>query len=55
MDVLCDECLDKDKESVMVLKEGKYGEFWGCPNYPKCKFTLSESQYLNLKREQELY
>ena len=23
----------------LVLRNGKYGEFWGCSNYPKCKFT----------------
>lgn len=22
----------------LVLRNGKYGEFWGCSNYPKCKF-----------------
>lgn len=22
----------------LVLRKGKYGEFWGCENYPKCKF-----------------
>ena len=24
----------------LVLREGKYGEFYGCPNYPRCKYTL---------------
>ena len=24
----------------LVLRKGKYGEFYGCPNYPKCKYTL---------------
>ena len=23
----------------LVLRKGKYGEFYGCSNYPKCKFT----------------
>lgn len=22
----------------LVLRKGKFGEFWGCSNYPKCKF-----------------
>lgn len=22
----------------LVLREGKYGQFYGCSNYPKCKF-----------------
>ena len=24
----------------LVLRNGKYGQFWGCSNYPKCKYTL---------------
>ncbi|MGP1493435.1 MAG: NERD domain-containing protein [Prevotella fusca] len=24
----------------LVHKEGKYGSFWGCSNYPKCRYTL---------------
>lgn len=23
----------------LILREGKYGKFYGCTNYPKCKFT----------------
>ena len=23
----------------LVLKKGKYGEFWGCSNYPRCRFV----------------
>lgn len=23
----------------LVLRKGKYGDFYGCSNYPKCKFT----------------
>ena len=23
----------------LILRKGKYGEFWGCSTYPKCKFT----------------
>lgn len=26
----------------LVLKAGKYGEFYGCENYPKCKFILKK-------------
>lgn len=25
----------------LVLRKGKYGKFYGCSNYPKCKYTLS--------------
>lgn len=23
----------------LVLRSGKYGQFWGCSAYPKCRFT----------------
>lgn len=23
----------------MVKKNGRFGEFWGCPQYPRCKIT----------------
>lgn len=23
----------------LVLRNGKYGNFFGCSNYPKCRFT----------------
>ena len=25
--------------SVMILRNSKYGKFWGCSRYPKCKET----------------
>lgn len=25
--------------SELVLRKGKYGQFWGCSTYPKCRFT----------------
>lgn len=27
--------------SELVPRKGKYGQFWGCSTYPKCKFTRS--------------
>ncbi len=33
-DVVCDLC-----GATMVIKEGRYGKFLACPNYPKCKNT----------------
>lgn len=24
----------------LIKRHGKYGEFFGCSNYPKCRFTL---------------
>ena len=32
----------------MHLKNGKFGKFWGCMNYPNCKCTLSTTE--NRKR-----
>jgi len=33
-DLKCTEC-----DSYMVQRSGKYGWFWGCSSYPKCKNT----------------
>ena len=33
-DIICDKC-----GAVMVIKEGRYGKFAACPNYPQCKNT----------------
>ena len=33
-DVLCDRCGSK-----MIYKNGRFGKFLACPNYPKCKCT----------------
>jgi len=36
-DVLCPEC----KETNLVIRFGKAGEFLGCPRFPDCKFTCN--------------
>ncbi len=33
-DIICDKC-----GSVMIVKNGRYGKFAACPNYPTCKNT----------------
>jgi len=33
-DIICDKC-----GSVMVVKNGRFGKFAACPNYPQCKNT----------------
>lgn len=33
-DIICDKC-----GSIMVVKNGKFGKFAACPNYPECKNT----------------
>ena len=34
---ICPRCGGK-----LVLRNGKYGEFWGCSNYPRCKFVKKD-------------
>lgn len=31
--------------SDLVLRNGKYGWFWGCSAYPRCRFTRSEREH----------
>lgn len=33
--LICPKC-----NGQLVLREGKYGPFYGCSNYPDCKFTM---------------
>jgi ssDNA-binding Zn-finger/Zn-ribbon topoisomerase 1 len=50
--VYCDECLESDMESEMVLREGAYGDFYGCKRYPECNYSLNERQYRLAEAEQ---
>ena len=36
--IICSKC-----GSEMILKKGKYGSFYGCYKYPKCRFTKNIS------------
>ena len=31
---MCPKCA-----GALVLRNGKYGKFYGCSNYPKCRYT----------------
>lgn len=33
--LICPKC-----ENELILREGKYGKFYGCSNYPYCRFTM---------------
>lgn len=33
--LICPNC-----DKPLVLRNGKYGKFYGCPNYPLCRFTM---------------
>ncbi len=41
-DEVCDKCGAK-----MVIKEGRFGEFLACPNYPECKNTKKIVKYVD--------
>lgn len=28
---------------TLILRNGKYGKFYGCSNYPKCRFTVQQN------------
>ncbi len=34
---ICPKC-----EAKLVLRNSKYGDFYGCSNYPKCKYTIKK-------------
>jgi ssDNA-binding Zn-finger/Zn-ribbon topoisomerase 1 len=36
----------------MTVNNGPYGEFWGCPGYPKCKKTEALSLEFRTKRDE---
>jgi ssDNA-binding Zn-finger/Zn-ribbon topoisomerase 1 len=36
--VVCTVC-----QAVMVERHGQYGPFFGCTNFPKCRFTISKN------------
>ena len=40
MDLIIKENCPKCGDSLRI-RNGKYGEFFGCSRYPKCKYTFS--------------
>ncbi len=47
-DVICDKC-----GANMVVREGRYGKFLACPNYPKCRNVKQIGETNNEKKETE--
>ena len=45
---ICDKCGAK-----MIYKEGRYGKFLACPNYPKCKNTVTIDKNGNVVVQEE--
>lgn len=35
--LICPKC-----NSDLVIRDGKFGQFYGCSNYPRCKYTLKQ-------------
>ena len=47
-DIICDGCGSK-----MIIKNGRFGKFAACPNYPKCKFTKQKNKEKNNQKEKQ--
>ncbi|MBE6547670.1 MAG: type I DNA topoisomerase [Ruminococcaceae bacterium] len=52
-DIICDKCGSK-----MIVKNGRFGKFAACPNYPKCRNTkplvkVEEEEEQQIKPEEE--
>ena len=41
----CTVAIESENPVWLIKRNGKYGEFWGCPNFPKCEFTISIRKY----------
>ena len=47
-DIICDKCGSK-----MVIKNGRFGKFAACPNYPTCKNTKTLNNDGTIKEQEE--
>lgn len=43
---ICPRC-----QAKLILKIGQYGEFYGCSNFPKCKFKINKEKLDRIKQE----
>ncbi|OPX93691.1 MAG: DNA topoisomerase I [Pelotomaculum sp. PtaB.Bin104] len=41
---LCPQCLEKGIESKMIVRQGRFGVFWGCSLYPACRHAENISR-----------
>ena len=48
-DIICDKC-----GKIMVIKNGKFGKFAACPDYPKCKNTKTLEKDGTVKEQEEV-
>lgn len=47
-EVKCPEC-----DGPMIARNGKFGKFWGCKNYPVCKGTRDSMGRSKQERDEE--
>ena len=47
-DIICEKC-----GKIMVIKNGKFGKFAACPDYPKCKNTKTLNKDGSIKEQPE--
>jgi hypothetical protein len=40
---------------MLVMRNGRYGRFWGCNHYPECKYTRSVENGLLRGKEKGTY
>ena len=43
--IVCPEC----KKGFLIDKKGRYGKFYGCTNYPECKYGIKADEFEKLK------
>lgn len=44
-----------EKPVWLIIKNGPYGKFAGCPNFPKCSYSVSlERKHINIDYDDEL-
>ena len=48
-DIICEKC-----GKVMIIKNGKFGKFAACPDYPKCKNTKTLEKDGTVKEQEEV-
>ncbi len=49
-DGICPECGEELKK-----REGEYGDFWGCSNYPDCDFSINDYKIEQMKKRVKKY
>lgn len=48
---LCPECAQKGNQCYLVVRQGKYGPFLGCSNYPHCRYSRNLKEQRARRRQ----